>query len=349
MQKSRWNKKLKRWHDKKSQIAKKRRVSKTQKGIERSSGTQLSDTVVSRKNKPSEIHLQVPSVFSLTVNTEETMFFFMNLMRKIKERKNGSCFFIDSENVKEVTVDALIYLITIMQNDRINLPMRYQYRGNFPLNESARKIYEESGFTNYVHSQIRLLPPNTEKMRIISGFKNDSDVSKQFCEFVMEKLNKSRIEIKTLQVILIELMSNVYHHAYKKKDELIAKKWYMYAEHIDNYVRFVFADTGMGIAETVRKNFEENIKRWFAIGVEDGVLLKSAFSGDFRTQTGQPHRGNGLSTVRECVLKGPFFNFEVISGKGKCIISKEQDNPDKLEICNYKGTIYGTLYTFDIY
>lgn len=307
------------------------------------------DQTVMENNKQPSVYLTVPDVFSLTENTEDTMSFFMKFVRKIQERKNGSHFYIDSKNVKKVTVDALIYLIAILQNDRINFPMKYQYTGNFPSNESARKIYEESGFTNYVHSQKRSLPPNTEKMRITSGSKNDSDISKRFCEFVMEKLNKSRIEITPLHVVLIELMSNVYHHAYEKNNEMIAPKWYMYAEHVDDHVRFVFADTGMGIAKTVRKNFREKIQQSFGVGVNDGVLLHSAFSGDFRTQTRQPYRGNGLSTVRERVLNGPFLNFEVISGRGKCVINREQDNPDKLKICNYTSTIYGTLYTFDIY
>ena len=88
----------------------------------------------------------------------------------------------------------------------------------------------------------------------------------QFCEFVTSKLEKQRCEVMSLYVVFIELMSNVYHHAYGNND-FMARQWYIYAEHVDNHIQFVFVDTGMGIAKTVRKNFGEVIQ------MEVGALM----------------------------------------------------------------------------
>ena len=77
-------------------------------------------------------------------------------------------------------------------------------------------------------------------------------------------------------------MSNVYFHAYTN-DELMKPVWYMYAEYTNNCVRFIFVDTGMSIARTVRRNsiYEKVVKK---LNIDnDSKLIKSAFDGAFRT------------------------------------------------------------------
>ncbi len=342
-----WKQKLKRWHDANSRKMQSHKKKKHGKGCfpkERP----IVRREFSTPNSRTSITLKVPKIFSLTDNTEVTMGFFMEFIDEVKNKQYGKIFYIDSSEVETVTVDALIYLIAIMENDRINKEMHYVYGGNYPQNADAKKIYQESGFTSYVVSKGKKLPKSTDKMQIICGFKNDPDVAKQFCNFVMRTLDKQRSDIIPLQVVFIELMSNVYHHAYGN-DHVMAKHWYIYAEHVADHVRFVFVDTGAGIARTVRKNFQEKIKGLLGMKVKDGDLLLSTFRGDFRTQTNEKNRGNGLSSVKDKVLSGPFKKFDVISGKGKCSINQEYNDAGCLERHNYNNNIYGTLFTFDVY
>ena len=296
------------------------------------------------RRKATKVTLMTPENFSLLNNTEETMRFFMYFIENVKSIEYGKEFFVDSSKVKKVTVDAIIYLIAIMYSPNTNIIMNYKYAGNFPKDEEARKIFHTSGFTNYVHSRAKMLPPSTGNMKIMSGLKNDPEVAKQCCLFVMDKLGKSREDVMPLQVVLIELMSNVYLHAYEKNSFMI-KRWFIYAEHIDNCVRFVFADTGQGIAKTVRKNFSEIIKQFLGFSVKDEMLLESVFRGDFRTSTKEKHRGNGLKSVKERITNSIFSKFEVISGKGKCSILSSGEISSSL---GYNNTIYGTLFTFEI-
>jgi len=275
------------------------------------------------------------------------MKFIGELISEIKKKEYRKTIFIDSREVTHVTVDALIYLIAIMENDVRNRSMEYTFVGNFPKDEAASKVFRESGFMDYVRSKIRKLPAPTEKMQIVSGKTNESSIAKECCKFVMDKLNKSRVDIIPLQAVFVELMSNVYHHAYDEDESVMIKKWYIYAEHIEEHVRIVFVDTGAGIARTVKKNFGEQLKSMIGFSPKDSELLKSTLDGDFRTHTGESYRGNGLTRVMEKIKSGAFTHFELISGHGKCSMELEEGS-FILESSNYKGMIYGTLYTFEM-
>lgn len=337
---NRWNRKRKHWLDNHSRKLQKRKYKKKKRYSE---SREIRSTV---RKKSSRITLVPPSVFSITDNTEETMKFYMEFADEINNSEHGTTFWVDSSHVEYVTVDALIYLIAILQNDKTNIRRKYYISGNYPLNENANKVYQESGFNNYVNSSIKKLPTPTEKMHIIGGVKNESEIARDFCIFVMNCLGISRVDVMPLQTILIELMSNVYHHAYEKHS-FMAKRWYMYAEYVDDYIQCVFVDTGYGIAKTVRKNFREWIKQAIGFKPKDAKLIESAFNGDFRTATNQPFRGNGLNHVKNKVLSGLFDRFEVYSGGGMVGIEKNGDKA-KMTTVDYKNTLYGTLFVFTI-
>ena len=192
-------------------------------------------------------------------------------------------------------------------------------------------------------SKVKKLPESTENMRIVSNNVNDPIITKDLCQFIMEKLNKDRRDVLAVQKVLIELMSNVYHHAYNN-DDIMRNHWYLYAEHVDNHVRCIFLDTGAGIAKTVRKNVLEKVQRFARLSATDADLICSTLQGDFRTQTGETHRGNGLSGVRELAETALFENFTVLSGSGYCFLNSE----NKIVKRDYGNKIYGTIYMFDI-
>lgn len=343
---NRWNRKRKKWLDCKSKKGNGRKhIQNHHRSVAYTSGLYISHMETSEDGALS-VTLRPPTNFSLINNPEETMTFFADFATQIDRKRENVHFFIDSKEVELVTVDALIYLIAILQNDGVNSRFRYSFAGNYPMNEEANRVYSESGFNDYVVSKMRQLPDSNNKKRITCGIKNESMAAKELCDFVMNSLNKSRRDIQPIQKVLIELMSNVYHHAYEK-NTFMAKKWYMYAEHVDDYVRCVFVDTGHGIAKTARKNFGEKLKSFFRMELNDSRIIKSIFNGDFRTATNEKFRGNGLSSVREFVKAEIFEEFEVISGSGRCIIPKKDDSNEILSIC-YEKKLYGTLFQFVI-
>ena len=299
----------------------------------------------SRDERPVVIQTP-PRNFSLINNPEETMSFFADFAKEINRNQSKTHFIVDSRNVESVTVDSLIYLIAILQNEKQNRHMKYMFSGNFPENDAARRVYTESGFTDYVDSRMKVLPESTNTMRIICGINNNPQSAKDLSSFVIESLGKTKKDILPLQKVLIELMSNVYHHAYEK-NSFMAKKWYMYAEHIDDYVRCVFVDTGLGIAKTARKNWGEKLRLLFGLQVDDVKIIQSIFKNEFRTSTNESYRGNGLVSVRENIKADIFEVFQVLSGRGRCVFPKDPDPNEMLTYC-YSNKLYGTLYEFII-
>ena len=329
------------WYDRRSRLGNSRKHSRNRYGHNIPAGRSAKRTYVD--NHPRVI-MTPPTRFSLTNNPEETMEFFQDFAREIDRKEFGTRFYIDSKNVESATVDALIFLIAILQNDAVNILRKYSFSGNYPENDEARQVYAESGFNDYVVSKMKKLPASTEKMKIICGTNNDPSAAKDLCDFIITNLGKTRKDILPIQKVLIELMSNVYHHAYEK-NSFMAKKWYMYAEYVENRVRCVFVDTGFGIAKTARKNFSEKIRLKLGIKVNDARIIQSIFEGDFRTATGKHHRGNGLASVRENVTNDLFEGLEVFSGRGRCVFPKDSEKDEIIPFC-YDLGLYGTLYQF---
>ena len=168
------------------------------------------------------------------------------------------------------------------------------------------KTYEESGFNHYVIANMKALPESTEKMRIISGNNNSPEDAKKLCEFVMKNQKKNRVEVVPLQKVLIELMSNVYHHAYEKLP-FMARKWYLYAEHSDDRIKCIFVDTGRGIAVTARKNYLEKVTEKFS-DKEDARIIKSVFLTEIFER-----RQMKLSGETDCFLFGRMFELKSLT------------------------------------
>lgn len=292
-------------------------------------------------NNVKEYKAEAPIIFSFIDNTDETAQMFVGLINEITKGTFKRRFFFDSSNVEIVTVDVLVYIIAVMRNMKFNQIKQYIFAGNLPINERAKRVFEESGFYKYVQSKSCQLPPNNEKMQIVSGKKTDSVTASLICHFVMDKLGKNMVYTQFLYKTIIELMSNTVHHAYHDREELMNPCWYLYAEYNDGKISFIFVDTGLGIATTVRKDILERIK----LKANDADLLESAFAGEFRTETKKHNRGLGLPALKQYVLEKKFSAFSVLSGSGSY---KYNGNINEFEKDSFNNKIYGTIYVFEI-
>ena len=293
---------------------------------------------------PHEKKYTAPEVFSLIESPNDTIEYFNDIYDGIKKKKLKAKFNIDSSEVRHVTVDALIYLIAIMENMRLNKILQYEFHGNFPRVYSAKVVYLDCGFVDYVQAKVKKLPNSTSKVRIISGDKAMPTQSKKICTFAMEKFGVPQKRILFIQKILVELMSNSFYHAYPDdvKDEM-SSKWYLYAEYVNDTMRIIFADTGKGITGTVRRKFTERLRM-----ISDCDLLETAFQpGNFiRTETKVPHRGNGLPGIKDVVEKSPITSFWAFSGRGAIKIDGQRENRT-LTKYGFEHRIHGTIYIFE--
>lgn len=288
--------------------------------------------------------VEVPECFSFIDNLEDTALFFYTFMNKLKRALPKSDFLIQSRDVSAVTTDAIMYLIALMRNYKESRKRLYSFHGTYPDDITAKMVFVESGLLKFVKSKSKSLPQNSSKMSIVCGRRSDAGSAKQICLFVAEKLNVSNAYVKDLYEVIIEMMSNVYYHAYNEEEDTMIPEWYMYAEYNDSNVKFLFLDTGIGIGKTVKKHsLYEKVVNKIGIGSES-KLIKSALNGDFRTQTGKTNHGKGLPSIKEYACGNKVTDFHVLSGKGHCWF----DDYGYINTEELKHNIVGTIYSFNI-
>ena len=280
----------------------------------------------------------VEPVFSFINNPEETIRFFNDLLDFLCNKSNfGKRIYIDISKVKKLSSDALMYLVAVVRMLKKEYRYKYEFIGNLPKHSEAKKIFTESGFLRFVKYQGKeIITPNSNTLRIESGQFSRNDIAKQMTDFVAQKANVDIKYCKFIFVLMTELMSNTFKHAYSSNDVLVPH-WYCYAKYEDEKISFTFLDTGDGIPTTVKKKFYEKMDVLNIAG--DSKYVVSALNGDFRTSTNEYYRGKGLPKIRDICSKGKISNVHIITNGANVIIGNEvfqtQENPVKM-----KGTVF---------
>ena len=126
--------------------------------------------------------------------------------------------YIDIAEVKHLTIDALMYLLAIINNMRNIFKRKVSIMGNSPLDSEINRLFKESGFFNYVKTNsVVSISKNSDKIQIISGNNSNTSIAKQISDFVSLKLGLSRSKCSFIYTMMIELMSNTFKHAYNGK------------------------------------------------------------------------------------------------------------------------------------
>lgn len=287
--------------------------------------------------KQPKINKIVPENFSIIANPEETIEFFEDVFNEVTSNHNkGVNIFLDMKNVKNITVDALMYLIALIKSLREQSSTVYSIGGNLPLNDECRRLVKESGFLEHVKkTNIQTIHTNT-KIRIRSGNKFESFVIRDIIDFIKE--DGYSINTRTLYTVIGEIMNNSINHAYDEIEEF-RQKWLLFVEKTTGKYKFTLLDTGLSIPYTVnRKIFTDAFKK-------DSVLLISALNGsEMRTQTKQIYRGKGLPEIKASVTSGFIDNMNIISRNAYCRLYDEV----KIESRDLKKSLMGTLYYWEI-
>ncbi len=243
--------------------------------------------------------------------------------------------------VEEVTIDAIIYLLALIKNLQSNGLTRRRFQGNLPKNTKASEMFTESGFLSFVNSNISSINTNANKITIRTGRSNDGNVLKEICEFIINKAVCSRTDTRFLYVLMAEMMYNTYEHAYDDKT-LTSKNWYIFVECDENVAKITFADTGLGIPKTMRKNFGERL-----LSVSPDKLVLSALNGEFRSQTKLPYRNNGLPTIKSYVDKQMINNLYLVSNHAYCLV-KYKNGQVEIDTKVLQNAILGTMFYWEV-
>lgn len=283
-----------------------------------------------------------PSNFSIKDNPFEVAKFFDEILMFSNKKEKDTNINFDMSRIEHVTADAIIYLLAVIK-DLQNLGKvhhNHKFSGDLPRLKEAKEFFVQSGFLNYVKSNIPKNCSSTECVKIMSDEKFDQEATKKICDFVISVKTENRPNTRFLYVLINEMMLNTCQHAYVGKPKRL-NKWYMYAQKDGNILKFTFLDIGQGIPSTVRKKMSEKF-----FGIPDSSIIASALEGEeIRSNTGKIYRGKGLPKIKECVIENRIDNFAIISNKGFCTLSYNNDSTIKSELNN---AIYGTIYYWEI-
>lgn len=276
------------------------------------------------KNKKEPYALEVPKIFSLSENSNETVKFFDKVFDVIKKCEKGNKLFFNLSSVERVTPDAIMYLIAVVNNAKIVQAFRIQCSGSLPRNDEARQLIEKVGFFDYVKVNGKI--PKTkdpDRIRIMQGFESSGLTTSIICDFVNEKMDiNSKLATKRLYPLLVEMMTNVKQHAYKDSSSTMIPKWYVYVENCESDIQFIFLDSGSGIPNTIRKNWTERLKDFINGDKDEPTYIEAALKGAFRTETNQGYRGKGLPEIYNAVTnpQNRLSQMTIISGHARCDI-----------------------------
>ena len=306
-----------------------------------------------KKRQPDKI-FTVPDIFSIVSNPDTTITFLNKVIRSVEGVRNLQrqhrnnyirTFLIDMSNTKYISSDALMFLLTIIQNTRGKKILPIDWIGNFPKEPDVREFLKRSGYLNYMKTSAENIIQVDDNIQIKSGtgynyIENDQnkDIRQEIIDFSCQKLKKDKKDINYLMTMLTEMITNIIDHAYQKQG-LFKHQWYIFVDNNIDKITYTFMDNGLGIPTTIRKSIIEKIIETINAEAEY-KYIETALSGVHkRSETGKRERGNGLPSIYEQYLNKKIENFVIISNKAYYSENKKYD---------LKECLNGTVFYWEI-
>lgn len=303
---------------------------------------------LNNSNKYLKTEIEVPVIFDLKSNYDEVQMFFQKIIYHIEKAEKNIELIMNLDKIEKASNESIIYLIALITNIKIKKANEVKFAGKTPKNEIIKKSFIETGFFYYLDKD-DLNDKNinsTKGINIKTGRKVESSIAGGICKFTQEKLGLSLLDTKQLYSVIIEVMNNTYAHA--RNSRIFGEnRWFVFFKEYDDYVQYIFLDTGAGIPNTVRKNFKELVKNIFNKSNSlDSFLLESALKGEFRSKTKERTRGKGLPNILYSCYDKHINDVEIFTCKTYCSIDSKRRmiiKEDKKHLLN------GTLFTWKVY
>lgn len=291
-----------------------------------------------------EVHrnrIEAPVRFGMMDNIDETLQFFKNVKDTLKKLRMNDKIYFDLSKVEVVSADAIMYLIATIRNTKRINAFKIRCTGNAPIAPEARQKFEQSGFYDYVSSNVKTNSTYADHIKIKAGNEAEPVLAGEICDFVHSLTSLDIVDTKFLFSMIIELMTNTKQHAYNSVSSM-DNNWYVYVEDREQSLKFVFLDTGVGIPKTIRTKFGEKIISM--LSNNDSYFIASALRGEFRSETRLEYRGKGLPEIYNRITSARIENFAIVSGQGKCVVD-EFGNIVEIPL---KNALNGTLLSWNL-
>ncbi len=269
-----------------------------------------------KKANDTFIHKKAPSNFSFIENTEAVLEYFDELTGLFKKGKNVM---IDLSDITNLTNDAIVLLLSFTRNRRITNGVLV--RGNYPQDQSLRKVFIESGVFKYGGDD-----PDKPKNYILTrqNKRADGKIADEMIKRATKVIFGQSGRCPGVYRALLESMANTCYHA--KPREIGFETWWLtvYHDKENNHVSFAFIDTGVGIFKSTKMH-DFRVKFNSLFGISDNKeLFKEIIGGRQRSSTKIPYRGKGLPTIFKGLERNYYSNLKIISNDVKADLVKNE-------------------------
>jgi hypothetical protein len=277
--------------------------------------------------------MKFPFAFSLVGSPNEVIAFCNEI------RKNAATNHLrfDLSEVSELTMDGVAVFISTLKEDEIRHTTKIQ--GNVPADSSVRAVLESSGFYRLVQTQTPL--GSKAKGKIVSvpqnsGRKYNQEVAAGLIDHARSYAAFAPIQLKRCFHALEELMENTVQHA--SKEGRGREPWWtsLFFDEARGVACFTFNDNGVGVFKSLR--FNQIMTLYTGSPFTDaGDRLRKVLSGEVRSSTKLPWRGEGLPAVRLDCDRGILNRLIVITNDAYADVSSQDY---RALSANFKGTFF---------
>ena len=328
--------KIKLYHKIRSRYQKKRQTKKW-KLKKKNALLNRNDKVIANKNYEAKSYIKhkAPLNMSFIDNTDEVLDYF-NKAKKLFNKKEKIDF-----NIKEITKlspDAITLMIAKL-NDTKNFTKGGKYRGGAPKDEKLKKVFEESGFYNFVATSKQNKGLGKNLLHKEKGQEVRPEIAKSACIAGIRHSLKTSEPFEPLYEIIIECMQNTNNHASSNEEEEI--KWWMfvYNDKETGISKYSFLDLGVGIFESITvKNYINKVAKKMGV-LPNTHFVKDLLDGNIlsRIEKDKEIRGKGIPQIVEHSKFKKFKEFKIITNNVK--IDLKNKSHKKLKN-NFSGTFY---------
>ena len=274
--------------------------------------------------------IQCPENFSLLMN-EESVISFMSQVRNLRV---DHCDHLKIDLSRVIEMDNLSIMM-LLSNINHASQRGIFVCGNNPENQRANDFFEHSGFLSHMTRINKKAPTISTSDGLIVNLGRDyyrSENADNVITQVINRISGSKKLYQRLNGIVGEMGGNAIQYAYNER------KHYLFGSFTEgNKMSFVFADSGYGILNTLKRSFG----RWMAdlISAKGPVeVLRGAFDEKYGSRTGEDNRNRGLPFIKQTFDEGLITNLMVISNN--VLLDFEKPTNSRRLDHNYSGTVY---------
>lgn len=295
------------------------------------------------RHRIEEIKIDAGLSFSLFSEPENVI----QIIESLEKCKSKSRYIkhiqLDLSNIKQIDIGAISFLLAkvneMSQNKRIRI------WGIVPKDESCKKVFEESGFLDYMrdlagrkfikHSDNFIFRVGTDKTR-------NERVGKTI-EKSMKFLTGNEKKYPPIYSIIQEICSNSVEWA--NAPDTKNKNWFLGVNFPQKngatYITFTMTDIGFGILRTLNRRFGIFIKENLQLK-QDTEILERAFERRYGSKTGESNRNRGLPLIKDRFAKGFIKDLKVITNNVFLDFAESRNTR------TLSKNLPGTFYTWNI-